>query len=123
MIGGSWSKAALLAAVALLVGCVSQSKPMYDWSAYQQQVYRNLKGDEAGIEDQRLKLEAAATEAQGKSLALPPGYRAHLGLLYLKLGRTPEARAALEAEKAMFPESTHYMNFLLGNLDAGAKTP
>ena len=113
----------LMVAVALLAGCASEPKPMYDWSAYQQQVYRHLKGDEASIEDQRLKLEAAAAVAQGKSLVLPPGYRAHLGLLYLKLGRTPEARAAFETEKAMFPESTQYMNFLLRNFEKGAKRP
>lgn len=108
---------------ATLAGCASEPKPMYDWSAYQQQVYRHLKGDEASIEDQRLKLEAAAAVAQGKSLTLPPGYRAHLGLLYLKLGRADESRAALLAEKMMFPESAAYMDFLLRNFGTGSKQP
>ena len=47
---------------------------------------------------------------------LPPGYQAHLGLLYLNTGRTNQALAAWEQEKKQFPESAPYIDYLVGNL-------
>ena len=46
-------------------------------------------------------------------MALPPGFQAHLAMLYGQTGRTDRLADNLEAEKTQFPESTSYMNFLL----------
>jgi len=39
-------------------------------------------------------------------------------MLYLRLGRDGEAKQELEAEKANFPESSQYMDFLLKRMTA-----
>ena len=47
--------------------------------------------------------------------ATPPGMRAHLALLYAKTGDDVAAQRLLEAERAQFPESAAYVDFLLKN--------
>jgi hypothetical protein len=105
--------AAVAALAALVTGCAQPVKPLYQWEAYPRQVYEHFKGDGAGPQEQLRVLEAQAEKARAGGAALPPGFRAHLGLLYLRLDRPDEARRALEAEKAAFPESAQYMDFLL----------
>ncbi|WP_043461453.1 DUF4810 domain-containing protein [Azohydromonas australica] len=105
--------AAALALAGLMAGCANRPASLYQWEGYQRQVYEHLKGEGATASDQLSLLEAQAEKARAGGAALPPGFRAHLGLLYLQLDRPDEARQALEAEKAAFPESAHYMDFLL----------
>lgn len=105
-------------AFGLLTGCAQAPKPMYHWGGYQAQVYEYLKGDGAGTQAQAGELETQQVNARAAGAALPPGFRAHLGMLYLQLGRADEARQQWEAEKSSFPESAAYMDFLLKRLDA-----
>lgn len=86
---------------------------MYYWGDYQPQVYNYFAGDSQSVEAQQIKLEATAQQAQAKGLPLPPGFNAHLGLLYLKSGQAEKAELAFQTEKAQFPESTPYIDFLL----------
>ncbi len=55
-------------------------------------------------------------QAAGTGTRLPPGYQAHLGLLYLNAGRTDQALAAWAQEKKQFPESTQYIDYLVSNM-------
>lgn len=107
-----------LALVVALTGCVQAPKGLYQWDGYQDQLYEHFKGDRQSPAEQVRVLEAQAQKARGSGMALPPGFRAHLGMMYLRLGREDEARRLLEAEKASFPESTQYMDFLLKRLTA-----
>lgn len=109
----------LLAAVAIasLAGCVTAPKPLYQWDGYQRQVYEYLKGDGVTPTEQVTILEAQAEKARASGAALPPGFRAHLAMLYLQLGRADEARQMIEAEKTAFPESAQYMNFVLKSMN------
>ncbi len=91
---------------------------MYHWEGFQGQLYEHFKGDGSGPSQQALVLVAQAQKAQAEGSALPPGFRAHLAMVYLRLGRDEEARLQLEAEKASFPESATYMNFLLKRMSA-----
>ena len=43
----------------------------------------------------------------------PPGFYAHLGLLFAETGDDEAAIACFEREKAWFPEAAIYMDFLL----------
>lgn len=104
-----WS---LLGAALVLAGCAAP-KPMYHWDDYQKQVYESLKGDGSSPNDQLAALQKQADVASAKGQALPPGFRAHVGLLKLRLGDGEGARASFEAEEAAFPESKPYMEFLL----------
>lgn len=105
-----------LIVLAGLTGCAQPPKSLYHWEDYQRQLYEYLKKDRSGPEEQLQVLTAQAEKARSQGAALPPGFRAHLGMLYLQLGRVDEARAHFEAEKAAFPESTVYMDFLLKGL-------
>jgi hypothetical protein len=98
-----------------LTGCAGP-QPLYAWNGYQTQVYAHFKAQGNGPEEQIIALEEGAQKAAAKGAKLPPGYHAHLGLLYLNTGRTDQAVAALNQEKAQFPESTKYIDFLLNNM-------
>lgn len=119
-LGGKSRRFGVVAALAcgLLMGCAQAPKPLYHWAGYQVQVYEYLKGEGAGPQAQVLELESQQVNASAAGAALPPGFRAHLGMLYLQLGRTDEARRQWEAEKSSFPESAAYMDFLLKRLEA-----
>lgn len=106
-------KLALIAALAL-VGCAQPGpKPLYQWDGYQPAVYQYLKsnGSEPGAQIATLEAQLAKNQAQG--VTTPPGMRAHLGLLYSKMGDDVAARRYLEAERTAFPESAAYVDFLL----------
>lgn len=105
-----------LALAGLLVGCASAPKPLYSWSGYQAQVYRYLKSDAPSAEEQIQAMEKGVQQSASKGAQLPPGYLAHLGLLYLNTGRTDQALAAWEQEKKQFPESTQYIDYLVSNM-------
>lgn len=113
-----WSGLAAVAAL-MLAGCQTPQKSLYYWGDYQPAVYSQLKGQPAEAQQQRLELTAQQAQSRGESL--PPGFNAHLGLLYLNTGQLDRARGAFEAEATLFPESRPYMNFLLSKFaTAGA---
>lgn len=97
---------------ATLTGCVTPTKPLYYWGEYQPQVYSYLKKQDSP-QAQLSKLEETANKAASENLPVPPGFNAHLGLLYLQIGQGGKAQMAFQTEKARFPESAAYMDFLL----------
>ena len=105
-----------LALAGLLVGCASGPQALYSWNGYQTQVYNYLKSDAPAAEEQIQAMEKGVQQAASKGAQLPPGYQAHLGLLYLNTGRTDQALAAWAQEKKQFPESAHYINYLVNNM-------
>jgi len=111
----------LFAAIALgsaLVGCAEAPKRLYYWEGFQGQLYEHFKADRSSPEDQLRILDAQAQKARASGAFLPPGFRAHLAVIYLRLGRDGEAKQELEAEKANFPESAQFMDFLLKRMTA-----
>lgn len=110
--------AGLLLGGALLSGCNTQ-KPLYQWESYQPQVYSYLKGD--AKEEQAIALERDLEKIKAKNGAVPPGYHAQLGLLYSSLGKDDQMIQQFRTEKALFPESAKYMDFLMSNASKGAK--
>jgi hypothetical protein len=108
----------LLAACALAAGltaCAPQQKPLYNWQSYQTQVYAYLKDDGADYAVQAQALEGNIQTARAANQALPPGFHAHLAMLYLKMGDGDKAVEQLQTEKQEFPESTPFMDFLMRN--------
>ncbi|EKS66847.1 MULTISPECIES: DUF4810 domain-containing protein [Caballeronia] len=102
-------------ACSLLTGCATQTTSLYQWDGYQPQVYEYFKG-QTSPSDQIAALEAAREKVFAKDKTLPPGFRAHLGMLYATVGKGAEARQQLTEEKERFPESSTYMDFLLSKL-------
>jgi hypothetical protein len=113
---------AFTAVFAVLQGCAHAPQALYQWGTFPHQQYDTLRGDGASPAEQLQALEAQSQEASAAHLALPPGFRAHLGLLYLDGGDAGKARALWLEEKAAFPESAPDMDQLLKRLDEPAKT-
>ncbi len=114
--------AALAGALALLTGCAGTApKPLYLWEGFARQQYDALLREGYSPDDQIRTLEAHAEKARGANAALPPGLRAHLGMLHLGAGNADRARDLWQAEKAAFPESAPYIDQLLNKLAAPAK--
>ncbi len=110
-----------LLAVGLTLGGCATNTALYNWGPYEDQVYAHFKNESP--EEQILILEKHAQETQASGRQLPPGFRAHLGLLYSKVGREGEFVMALEQEKAVFPESATYVDNLLASTRARKEAP
>lgn len=107
---------------ALIPGCAQPPKPLYMWERLPGQQYETLVRTGAGIEDQIRELQAHAEKARAAAAALPPGFRAHLGMLHLTNGNAEEARSLWNAEKTAFPEASPYMDQLLRRLEGNNGT-
>lgn len=97
--------------VGLLSACAHQPT-MYSWDSYQPAVYAYLQGDNDPAA-QTLAMEKNIETARARNTALPPGFHAHLGLLYLQQGQDARAVEQIQSEKTAFPESAAFMDFLL----------
>lgn len=105
----------LLAGV--LGGCATSTPALYSWGAYEDLIYTSYR--EPGklpAEAQVERLEQDRQIALAKGRRLPPGWHAHLGVLYYQLGKLDQAVQELNTEKAEFPEATVFVDRLLGNL-------
>jgi hypothetical protein len=110
------------ASAMLLAGCAAPTTPpLYQWSGYQPQVYEYFKG-QTSPQEQIDALEKALQEIRAQGKSPPPGFHAHLGMLYASVGKEQQAEQALQAEKQLFPESTAYMDFLVKKKSAQQKT-
>jgi hypothetical protein len=123
----AWARHALVASSAVgaaaFTGCAQQPKPMYLWEGFAQQQYQALLREKPDATEQIIALEAQAEKARATGAALPPGFRAHLGMLKLSAGDAAQARALWLAEKQAFPESSPYIDRLLQRLQAGPAKP
>jgi hypothetical protein len=117
------SRALLLGAcVAVLAGCAHNAPaPLYMWGTFPKMQYDTLLQPGVTPLEQVGAMEAQAEKARATGAALPPGFRAHLGMLKLSAGDVGQARQLWQAEKAAFPESTPYMDQLLKRLDVPAR--
>jgi hypothetical protein len=108
-------------ALATLTGCVQAPKPLYLWESFPRQQYDTLLREGVSPQEQIQAMEAHAQKARASAAALPPGFRAHLGMLYLSAGDPDAARQAWEAEKSAFPESAPYIDSLLKKMSTPAQ--
>lgn len=108
--------------IALLIGCVNRPPALYMWETFPRQQYETLQRAGYSPSEQVRVLEAHAEKARGANANLPPGFRAHLGMLMLELGNVERARELWQAEKLAFPESAAYIDGLLKKLDGPAKS-
>lgn len=108
--------------IVFLAGCAAKGPgPLYMWETFPRQQYSALLREGVSPDEQIRALEAHAEKARGANAALPPGFRAHLGMLHLGAGNPQRARELWQSEKAAFPESAPYMDRLLKRLDAPAQ--
>ena len=90
----------------LLAGCAAKGPgPMYLWDSFPTMQYQALLREGASPDEQIRTMQAQADKAAGANAKLPPGFRAHLGMMYLSSGNPDKARNLWNAEKLAFPES------------------
>ena len=106
-----------------LAGCATPPVPLYVWGDFPRQQYQSLLREGSSPLEQIGAMNAIAERVRTGKGVLPPGFRAHLGMLHLRVGNADSARELWLAEKAAFPESRHYMDSLLKKLDGGAQSP
>ncbi len=106
-----------LIAVALLTGCANTAReaPLYGWRSYEKNLDAYFRADKSSPDEQLKAMQDDQQLIQAEGKALPPGYQAHMGLLYGRKGDLESFRNHVEAEKQQFPESAGFMDFLLRN--------
>ena len=114
--------ALLAGGVLALAGCAQKGPPpLYMWDTFPKLQYDALLNDGVPPMEQVGVMEAQTEKARASGAALPPGFRAHLGMLKLQAGDPDSARHLWQAEKLAFPESAPYMDQLLKRLEAPGK--
>lgn len=107
---------AVALAACVLAGC--QGNPsLYQWGSYQPQVYKHLNGESPNQQIADLEKDLQQMASAGKKP--PPGFHAHLGMLYSVVGRNELVAGQFQEEKRLFPESATYMNRLLETMGKG----
>lgn len=113
-------RVAALSLALALAACATPQKPLYQWASYQGPLYEYFKNNGANAGEQIATLEAQVLKNKAAGERSPPGLHGHLALLYSKVGNDQAARVNLEAERALFPESAAYVDFLLKNSQSTA---
>ncbi len=98
----------------VLAGCET-TQPTYYYGDYTKAVYSFFKSDDLTVEQQIMSLEQAIETAAAKNKPVAPGLHAHLGMLYFETGNESQGLQHFEQEKASFPESSKYIDFLISS--------
>ncbi len=101
-----------LAAV-LLTGCQS---PIYRWSGYEGSIAGFYDHRDDDITAGHVKSLSSQVEKSQRAGRVPPGMLAHLAYFYYLNGDTTTAAQYLRVEKETFPESAHFVDFILGQI-------
>lgn len=104
----------LLSLLFVLSACKTTDS-IYYHGDYNKLVYTYFKGNETSPEDQIATLQQIIQAAEMKGKPVVPGIHAHLGLLYFDTGNATQGQQHFEHEKALFPESAKYLEFLLNS--------
>jgi hypothetical protein len=107
--------AAALLAACVLTGCANKTPPLYQWEGYQGSVDMYLRDSQLSPDAQVQLMESGLKKITAEGGRVPPGYRAHLGLLYAHQGKLDEFAEMVQLEKKQYPESGAFMDFLLRN--------
>ncbi len=103
----------LITALVLLSACAPHRDSLYSWNGYEATLYQYYQKDQKSLEEQIATMNESLEKSRAENKSVPPGFHAHLGLLYANTGHANESRREFETEKALFPESTAFMNYLL----------
>ena len=108
-------KRMLLVAALALGGCANKPaiQPLYGWNGYEKNIDTYFRSDRESLDTQAKLMEDDLEKMRAGGKAIPPGYQAHMGLLYGKQGDMGRFQMHLEAEKLQFPESESFIDFLL----------
>lgn len=95
------------------IGCETVPN-QYHWGSYESLLFDGyVNPGEASPQAQIQQLTQTIEAAQARDGQIPPGLYAHLGFMRLNIGDVAGAVADFEAEKALYPESTTFIQGLL----------
>jgi hypothetical protein len=107
-------KLTFLAISLALVGCANKAPPtLYGWNGYEKNLDTYFRNDRESLDTQAKLMEDDLQKMRAAGAVVPPGYQAHMGLLYGKQGDMVRFQQHLQAEKQQFPESETFIDFLL----------
>lgn len=102
----------LLSTLVLLAGCAN--KNIYYWGQYEAlllDMYQTPNSAQPPRQIEQINQDIAT--AQEKNKRVPPGVYAHLGYMHALNGDDNQAMSAFEQEKALFPESAHFIDGMI----------
>ncbi|MGN0916256.1 MAG: DUF4810 domain-containing protein [Succinivibrio sp.] len=103
-----------VSSLVVLTGCSSSKVPLvycHD-DSYTKSMYYYLQ-DEPNYDEQLELMQDYFAAASQTNTQPAPGAYAHMAMVYSKIGNDAEAIKYLNMEKEMYPESAHYIDFLL----------
>jgi hypothetical protein len=109
--------AGALVVLCALAGC--GARPLYHWGSYEALVYdmyANPGKADPTVQIERLSHDVSQATSEG--LRVPPGVHLHLGYMYFLTGNLISARAELEVEHRLYPESAVFVERLLVQMSA-----
>ena len=105
----------LLALAFTLAACATKTPALYSWQGYQANLDAYFRASSLSPDAQTQLMEQDLQKIRASGLAVPPGYHAHLGLLYGEQGNLDKFAQQVALEKNKFPESHTFMDFLTRN--------
>jgi len=108
--------ATLLAVTLTLGACANKPPALYSWQGYQANLDAYFRANSLSPDAQAQLMEQDLQKIRASGLAVPPGYHAHLGLLYGEQGDVDKFAQQVALEKSKFPESETFMDFLMRKL-------
>ncbi|ABR90449.1 Uncharacterized conserved protein [Janthinobacterium sp. Marseille] len=100
----------VLSAVMILSACAAPSK--YNWGNYEGSLYSYYK-DTTKTAEHAAELQRTIVDSEATGKLVAPGLYAEYGFLMLQEGKSKDAIAQFEKEKAKWPESTYLMDNMI----------
>ena len=99
----------------IVTGCATHNTALYNYENYSESYYADVKNHTAQSQLSLQKsIELAIQNAQNsRSGRVAPGLYANLGYIYLKQGQKHLAIENFKKEKALYPESAHFMDKMI----------
>lgn len=103
----------------IVTGCATHNTALYNYENYSESYYTNAKNHNAESQLALQKsIELAIQNAQNsQSGRVAPGLYANLGYIYLKEGQQQLAIENFKKEKALYPESAHFMDRMIKKVE------
>jgi len=112
-----FARAGALAVALFTSACSAQSSSLYRWGDYEDVLYDlYIRPGKADPTAQLSRLTEDVTRTQAAGQRVPPGVHAHLGYLYYSQGQLDAAYEQFATEKALFPESAHFVDGILARM-------
>ena len=99
----------------LICGCSNQPKQLYNYENYSDTYYHYKKdaGERSALEYKQNLEKTIENADNSTSKRVAPGLYADLGYTYLKSGNNQKAIEYFTKEKAIYPESAHFMDRMI----------